>query len=400
MKKMNDIVVVGAGIVGLAVAYKLLLQKPNLKILIIEKEKEIARHQTGNNSGVIHTGIYYKPGSLKAKTCVDGVSQLLSFCEKNNISVNPCGKVIVATHESELKGLEELYRRATANGVKGVTLISPEQVQEIEPMVTQSIKGLHSPNTSIIDYIKVSLALKTQIEALGGTVLTDTQCKSIQQTPSSVVIETTNGPFESSYLINCGGVWSDDLARYAALPMKEKMIPFRGEYFCLKEPMAQKIKGLIYPVPNPQFPFLGVHLTRMISGKVEAGPNAVLALAKDGYKKTSISPKHLMSLFLYPGFWKMTGKYWKTGVYEVYRSFYKKEFLKSLQRLVPELEETDLIPGGAGIRAQLVNPDGSLIDDFCIKKTERMLHVLNAPSPAATASLSIADSIVSEYLEL
>lgn len=391
---MEDIVIIGAGIVGLAVGYKLLKKNPHFKITIIEKEKEVASHQTGHNSGVIHSGIYYKPGSLKAHNCITGANQLMRYCEANQIPFQTIGKLIVATESAELDRLDELHRRGVANGVKDLQYVVPEQIQELEPIVKSAIKGIYSPHASIVNYRAVCESLKQQIVMHNCTVQTDTECLRIKEQDSSVVIETTRGPLECRKAISCCGVWADDIARLAGLNISEKMIPFRGEYYSLKPEAAKKVHALVYPVPNPSFPFLGVHLTRTVDGGVEAGPNAILALAKNGYTKKDIDPRFCLELASFSGFWRMAGKYWRTGFYEIYRSFSKKAFLKSLQKLAPELQFSDLVAGGAGIRAQLVNSDGTLCYDFCFKRTAHMIHVLNAPSPAATASLSIADEII------
>ena len=400
MMQKADVVIVGGGIVGLAVAYKLLNKFPGLHLVILEKEQAIAQHQTGNNSGVIHSGIYYAPGSLKAKNCVEGSRQLLHFCQEAQIPINTCGKLIIATEQAELERLKTLYQRGLANGVADLKLVSPADIQKIEPCVTLALQGLYSPHTAIINYSAVAQALLQRILERGGRLMTNAACLKIQKQSETLIITTTQGVIECGHLINCGGVWADTIARLAGAVVPERIIPFRGEYYLLNETSASKIHGLIYPVPNPSFPFLGVHLTRMISGGVEAGPNAVLALAKDGYTKTSFSLSHCRDILTYGGFWKMAAKYWRTGLYEVYRSLSKQAFLHSLQRLMPELKSSDLKPGGAGIRAQLVNPNGTLCDDFRIEQMPHMTHVLNAPSPAATSCLAIADTIIAPFMEM
>jgi len=390
----TDVLIIGAGIVGLAIAYKLLLRK-GTQVTLLEKEAQVAQHQSGHNSGVIHTGIYYKPGSLKATLCVEGGKQLRQFCAKHNVPIQSVGKLIIATSQEEIPALEELQRRGDANGVKGLKRVKGEEISAIEPLVTEAVQGLHSPETSIVDFGAVSRALLFEIQQLGGTLLTKTPSQRILQHPDHVIVETPQGEIAANQVINCAGVWADDVAKQSGLKLAEMMIPFRGDYFRLSDRIGQQLRGLIYPVPDPAFPFLGVHLTRLIHGEVEAGPNAVLALAKDGYSKTALSPSHLLHLLSYPGFWKMATKYWKTGIYEFKRSLNKSLFVQSLQKLVPCITSDDLLPGGAGIRAQLVNPDGSLCDDFRIVESPRILHLLNAPSPAATASLAIADHILS-----
>lgn len=393
MNKIIDVVIIGAGIVGLATAYKLLKKHPRLAVTLLEKEGKVAAHQTGHNSGVIHSGIYYKPGSLKAKTCIDGVRQMKAFCEKEDIPLQKCGKVIVATETSELERLEELYRRGAANSVPGIALIGPERLKELEPGIV-GIKALHSPQTTILDYKNVSLVLKRLLESMGAVFHFNNPCTSIHSRGGSIVTTAGGNGHESRFLINCGGAWCDDLARLAGCNVPERIIPFRGEYYMLTPKKGAEVRGLVYPVPDPNLPFLGVHITRMIDGGVEAGPNAVLALAKDGYTKSKINASFCRRLMAFPGFWKMVSRYWKVGVYETYRSYSKQAFLRSLRKFMPSLELNDLQPGGAGVRAQLVRPDGSLCDDFCIRQAPRMIHVLNAPSPAATASFAIADHLV------
>jgi L-2-hydroxyglutarate oxidase len=392
--KKADMVIVGAGIIGLATAYKYLLKNRGLNLIILEKEMAIASHQTSHNSGVIHSGIYYRPGSLKAKNCIDGASQLYQFCQQENIPFKSCGKLIIATQENELPRLEGLYQNGLANGLNDLEMVSPARIREIEPMVIRAIKGVYNPHTSIIDFLSVAQALQRKVLDLGGTIVTNCECLKIGLTDQQLVIETSQGEICSQFLVNCAGTWADHVAKSAGLSIAEKMIPFRGEYYRLSPEAAKKIRGLIYPLADPAFPFLGVHLTRKMDGSVEAGPNAVLALAKNGYEKSTISLSHCLELAIFPGFWKMALRHWKTGFYEVYRSFRKQAFLESLQRLIPDLKAEDLLSDGAGVRAQLVMPNGALCNDFVIKKTERMIHLLNAPSPAATACLSIADTVL------
>jgi L-2-hydroxyglutarate oxidase len=389
-----DIIVVGAGIVGLSTSLQLLRRYPKLKVAIIEKEDLIAKHQTGHNSGVIHSGIYYKPGSLKAKNCVSGVQKLLEFCQENNVPYEMCGKVIVATEEEELPRLEELFRRGCENGVEGLEMIGPERLKEIEPCAN-GIKALYSPNTGIVDYVQVTQAIARCVEETGGRIFLSHQVNSIQERDGECLVQTPENEFKSRFLINCAGLHSD---KVLALTDPEDrayphIIPFRGEYYQISEEKRGLLNGLIYPVPDPHFPFLGVHLTRMINGGVEAGPNAVLALAREGYKASDISMNDCLEYVSYKGFWKMAFRYWKIGAYEVYRSLSKKAFLKDLQRLMPCLEEKDLVMGGSGVRAQAVNRRGMLLDDFSITPQDRMIHVINAPSPAATASFAVGEDI-------
>lgn len=397
MKQWN-VVIIGAGILGLSTALQLLNQHPHLQIAILEKETEIAKHQTGHNSGVIHSGIYYKPGSLKAQNCTNGIHKLLAFCDKHDIRYNLCGKVIVATSPDELPRLEELEKRGKANGVEGLEMIGPERLKEIEPAVV-GIKALYSPKTGIVDYVKVAQAYAAEIQRLGGVILTSqcVQCIKIGE-KNSHIITTQHQEFCTHTLINCAGFYADRIAHMTEPDVSPKqIIPFRGEYYELVPNKRDLIKGLIYPVPDPKFPFLGVHLSRTIDGLVEAGPNAVLALSREGYTKTSIRLKDCWDILTYKGFWKMAARYWDVGVYEFYRSFSKRAFLKSLQRLVPELQSKDLVPTIAGVRSQVITQDGRMVDDFLLVERPGLIHVLNAPSPAATASLAIGGYIASLY---
>jgi L-2-hydroxyglutarate oxidase len=389
---MFDIAIVGGGIVGLATAVTLLKQWPALRVVVLEKEPKVAVHQTGHNSGVIHSGIYYKPGSLKANLCVDGVQRMTAFCEEHGIRYERCGKVIVATNNRELPALEELYRRGTANGVPGLRKISREELQEIEPHAA-GIAALHSPNTGIVDYAEVARAMAADVGNRGAAVRTGAEVLAIHQDGSGLRIETTAGEIATRFLINCAGLYADEIARKMGIEPDVRIIPFRGEYYFLRKERQELVRGLIYPVPDPQMPFLGVHFTRTVHGKVEAGPNAVLAFAREGYTKGRIRPAELWATLSYPGFRKLAGRFWRTGLYEYYRSFSKAEFVRGLQRLVPEITMEDVSPGGAGVRAQAVARDGNLVDDFRIVELPRAIHVLSAPSPAATASLAIGNYV-------
>lgn len=392
--KKYDVAIIGGGIIGLSTALWLTERYPQRRVVVIEKEKELAVHQTGHNSGVIHSGIYYRPGSQKARFCVSGVEYLTRFCEANDIEYERCGKVIVATDESELGRLEDLHQRGTANGVEGLEMIGPERLKEIEPHAT-GIKALYSPGTGIVDYRKVANAYADNLCANGGEILTDSEVKNIRGSAGSILLETTQGSLESKYLINCAGLHADKVARMMGVSPEVRIIPFRGEYYTLNPQSRHLVKALIYPVPNPRFPFLGVHFTRNAHGEVEAGPNAVLAFAREGYRKTNFNAGETLGTLGYPGFWAMTMKHWRTGVGEMHRSFMKGVFLHDLQRLLPEIEGTDLVSGGSGVRAQAVDKSGRLLDDFSIQETEGAIHVLNAPSPGATSSLSIGEHIVS-----
>jgi L-2-hydroxyglutarate oxidase LhgO len=395
-----DVIVVGAGIVGLAAAMKMAERFPRLRLLVLEKESEIARHQTGHNSGVIHGGIYYKPGSLKAETCVTGRRALLDFCDRNGIAYDLCGKVIVATDEEEIPRLEELFRRGEANNVPGLEMIGPEHLREIEPHA-RGIRAVYSPATGIIDFTQVAGAYARRVRDLGGEVRTLREVKNIFHRGGELIVQTSQEEIHTRYLLNCGGLYSDRIARMtsargasASDDIDVKIVPFRGEYYKVAPERGSLIRGLIYPVPDPRFPFLGVHFTRSIHGYVEAGPNAVLAFAREGYRWTDFNPGDLWETLSFSGFRSVAKKYWKMGLEENYRSLSKRAFTRALQRLVPAITIDDLKPGGSGVRAQAVASDGALLDDFVIKQTVNAVHVLNAPSPGATASLAIGERIV------
>lgn len=397
MKKW-DVVIIGAGILGLSTALQLILKHPHLQIVVLEKEAQIAKHQTGHNSGVIHSGIYYKPGSLKARNCIAGVQHLLNFCQKHDIQYKLCGKVIVATSTEELPRLQELYNRGVANGVEKLELIGEERLKEIEPHV-QGIKALYSPNTGIIDYIKVTKIYAREFQRLGGVLLLKQKVRSIKKNSHhNHIVLTDHQEFSTNSLINCAGFYADRIAHMTEPDVSPKqIIPFRGEYYELTADKRALVNGLIYPVPDPKFPFLGVHLSRTIDGLVEAGPNAILALSREGYTKSCISLKDCWDIFSYRGFWKMASRYWQVGMYEVYRSYSKNAFLKSLQRLVPQLQKTDIVPTTAGVRSQVITPEGKMVDDFLLIEKPGIIHVLNAPSPAATASIAIGSYLANHY---
>lgn len=391
MSKNYDFIFIGGGIVGTASALKL-LQKKDLRILLIEAEDSLAKHQTGNNSGVIHSGLYYKPGSLKALNCTRGREMLYEFCETNSIPYERCGKLVVATDESELPALRMLEERGIANGLTGIKRLTKEQIKDYEPYAN-GIEALFVPQTGIVDYVAVTNKYAKLIIKNGGEIKLNAKAKKIKVNCNEIVVITEQDEFKAKYLVNCAGLYSDKVARMSGINPDVKIIPFRGEYYELKKEKQHLVKNLIYPVPDPQFPFLGVHFTRMIHGGVEAGPNAVLAFKRTGYKKSDIDFSNILEMITYPGFWKMVKKHYKMGFEEFRRSFSKKLFVKSLQKLIPSLTENDIVPGGAGVRAQALDRDGKLLDDFRIIQTDKMIHVLNAPSPAATASLSIGDTI-------
>ncbi len=394
--KQNDVLVVGSGIVGLATAYQLLIENPELKLTILEKEVSVAAHQTGNNSGVIHSGIYYKPGSLKAKNCIEGYETLIQFCQQENIEFDLCGKIIVATKASELPALETLYQRGAMNGLQGLKYLSETEIKEYEPHCI-GIKGIFVPQTGIVNYKQVCEKLRDKILGYkNATIEFEFQVSKIENHNQKVVLQSTKGQrVEGRFLVNCGGLYCDKIAEMAGEKLDVKIIPFRGEYYSLKPEKSSLVKNLIYPVPDANFPFLGVHFTRRISGEIEAGPNAVFAFKREGYKKTDFNLSEFFESILWKGFRKVAMKYWKTGLGEYYRSFSKKAFTRALQGLVPEVEMDDLVPAGAGVRAQACDRNGGLIDDFYIQETANCVHVLNAPSPAATSSLSIGKHVAS-----
>lgn len=391
MNKNYDLIFIGGGIVGTASALQL-LQKKNLRILLIEAEDSLARHQTGNNSGVIHSGLYYKPGSLKALNCTRGRQMLYEFCQSHSIPFDRCGKIVVATDESEIPALRMLEERGIANGLVGIKRLTKEEIKEYEPYAN-GIEALYVPQTGIVDYVAVTNKYARLIMKNGGEIKLNAKASIIKVNCNEIVVITEDDEFKTKYLVNCAGLFSDKVARMSGINPDVKIIPFRGEYYELKKEKQHLVKNLIYPVPDPQFPFLGVHFTRMIHGGVEAGPNAVLAFKRTGYKKTDIDLSQIAEMIFYSGFWKMAKKHYRMGIEEFRRSFSKKLFVKSLQKLIPDLTEDDIVPGGSGVRAQALDRDGKLLDDFRIIQTDKMIHVLNAPSPAATASLSIGDTI-------
>ncbi|MDH7606009.1 MAG: L-2-hydroxyglutarate oxidase [Melioribacter sp.] len=395
---MFDIIIVGAGIIGLATSLKILEKNPNLKLLILEKENDICQHQTGNNSGVIHSGIYYKPGSLKALNCIRGYKMLIDFCNRNEVNYKITGKIIVATLEEEIPILNNIYERGLQNGLDGLKKLNLNQMKEIEPYVN-GIAGIFVPQTGIVDYFEVSkkyleLILKHNCEIKFNHTVID-----IKINTDFCEVITDNESFNSKVVVTCAGLQSDRIAKMTHPDLPLRIIPFRGEYYKLKNEKTYLVNSLIYPVPNPEFPFLGVHFTRMINDDVEAGPNAVLALKREGYSKTSFNLRDAIDTFTWKGFYKIVRKNWKIGLYEYYRSFSKKAFVNALQKLIPEIQEEDLIAGGAGVRAQACSKDGGLLDDFYIVEDKRAIHVCNAPSPAATASLSIGDYISEKVMQ-
>jgi L-2-hydroxyglutarate oxidase LhgO len=371
----------------------LLAAFPRLRVVVLEKEAQIARHQTGHNSGVIHSGIYYKPGSLKARLCVEGAAAMVQFCREHGVPHDVCGKVIVATREEELPALKELVERGQTNGLAGLRMLSREQLRELEPHCA-GIAAIHVPSTGITDYALVSREYASKIEAAGGAVHTATQVKGFSRDRDGIVVQTSRGEYYARHVINCAGLQSDRIARLAGQSPDLMIVPFRGEYYDLVAAKHSLVRSLIYPVPDPRFPFLGVHFTRRVHGGVDAGPNAVLALRREGYHRTDFDLTDTMETITFPGFRTMAAKYWRHGAGEFYRSFHKAAFVKALQRLVPEIQAHDLLDGGSGVRAQALRKDGTLVDDFQFFFADGMLHVYNVPSPAATASLPIGRTIV------
>ncbi len=391
--------VIGGGILGLGTAMKLITAFPHKKIAVLEKEKDPGTHQTGHNSGVIHSGIYYRPGSLKARLCVDGAAQLYDFCHKEKVPHEMCGKIVVATCEAEIPRLEELYKKGTANGVQGLRMLNPQEAMEMEPHV-RAVRAMHVPATGIVDFREVTRAYARVFQEKGGTLLTGHAVSRIHGEGDEIRLDTTHGPLRSRALINCAGLHSDRIARGSGVEPPCQIVPFRGEYYQITPQRAHLVRNLIYPVPDPRYPFLGVHFTRMVNGEVEAGPNAVLAFAREGYTKTRISFRDLGEMLSYPGLWRLIFRHWSAAAGELRRSFSRRLFAQTLQKLVPAIGEQDLLAGGAGVRAQAVDRAGGLLDDFVILRRHRMVHVLNAPSPAATSSLAIADYIVDRCREL
>ncbi|WP_394137757.1 L-2-hydroxyglutarate oxidase [Cytobacillus oceanisediminis] len=391
---MYDYIIIGGGIVGLSTGMELLNRFPAAKVAILEKESHVAAHQTGHNSGVIHSGIYYKPGSYKARLAKKGSESMTKFCRDHELEVDICGKVIVASEDFELPLLENLYQRGLENGL-GIRMIGKSELHEIEPHVN-GMKAIHVPMAGIVNYKHVSEKMAEIIRKKGGDILLNHKVLSIDETAQEVIVETSKGEIRGSYYINCGGLHSDRIAKLAQLKTDVKIVPFRGEYYMLKPEKSSLVKNLIYPVPNPNFPFLGVHFTRMINGSIDVGPNAVLSFKREGYKKTDINLADLMEVISYKGFWKLAGKYMKEGMDEMIRSVSKELFMKNVQKLMPDIQKEDIVPGPAGVRAQALKDDGSLVDDFFIIPGKRSIHVLNAPSPAATASIEIGKEIVTK----
>jgi L-2-hydroxyglutarate oxidase len=388
----NDIVIIGGGAVGLATALQLQKRNPSLSIVVIEKESVVGNHQTGNNSNVIHSGIYYKPGSLKAKNCIGGYHMLLDFCREHAVPFDICGKIIVATDEKELPLLKNIYDRGQQNGLEGLKMLSADQLKEYEPHVA-GIAGIHVPQTGIVDYRLVAEKYAEVFQRNGGQLRLGEKVVDVARKNDHVEVVTTKQTYTAKLMVNCAGLYSDKIAKLTSKNIDVQIIPFRGEYYKLRKEKEHLVKTLIYPVPDPNFPFLGVHFTTMPGGGVECGPNAVLAFQREGYKKSDINFSELGETLAWPGFRKIVSKYWRTGIGEMYRSYSKAAFTKALQKLLPEIQESDLVPGGAGVRAQACDRTGGLLDDFLIVEENNVINVCNAPSPAATSSLSIGATI-------
>ena len=392
---MYNVVIIGGGIVGLASVLKIKENNPKLKVAVVEKEKTLAAHQTGHNSGVIHSGLYYKPGSYKAKNCVDGYNQLIRFCDEEGIPYEITGKVVVATTQEQIPTLNMLYDRGIANGLSGMKKLTGEELKEHEPYVA-GVQGIFVPQTGIIDYRQVAEAYAEKFKHFGGEIFSDNKVEEVKRIENGFLrIVTKHEELTTRLLVNCAGLQSDLVAKLTGAKVDYQIIPFRGEYYKIKPEREYLVKNLIYPVPDPNFPFLGVHFTRMMKGGVEAGPNAVLAYKREGYSKKDVNIREFMSAVTYKGFRKVAAKYWKTGMGEFYRSYSKSAFTKALQQLIPDIQQSDLVPGGSGVRAQACDRDGGLIDDFLIIEGDHYINVGNAPSPAATSSLAIGERIAS-----
>ncbi len=398
MDEKSDLIVIGGGIVGLATALRAQQAHPRWRILVLEKEGRVGTHQTGHNSGVIHSGIYYKSGSLKAQTCVKGAELMNEFCRDHGLPCRTVGKVVVATAQEQRPGLEELFRRGAANGVPGLRMLTTDELHALEPEVA-GVAALLVPGTAITDYRLVAAKMLELIQGAGNSVRTRAEVTAVRRSSQEIVVESAAGDFSAPLVINCAGLHSDRICRKSGAEPGVRIVPFRGDYYVLAREKQGLIHRLIYPVPDPKFPFLGVHLTPTVQGSVEAGPNAVLAFKREGYRKTSLSLHDLLETLAYPGFWRMVGRYWRSGLGEMARSFSKEKFVRELQKLVPALRSEDLEEGGTGVRAQAVAADGSLVDDFRIVRDGNIVHVLNVPSPAATASLAIAETILEKAVQ-
>ncbi len=388
-----DLLIIGGGIVGLATALEAVTRFPEMRLIVLEKENQVAAHQTGHNSGVIHSGLYYRTGSLKAKNCVAGAASMKRFCREHDVPFEECGKLVVATSAEEVPRLEQLHQRGIANGVEGLRMLSREEFRQFEPHC-DGICALHVPSTGIVDYVAVARKYAELIAHSGGEIICQAKVTGLRRDGSANVVESTAGVFHATHVINCAGLYSDQIARLAGVQIELQIIPFRGEYYEIRPDRRHLVKNLIYPVPDPRFPFLGVHFTRRVNGSVEAGPNALLALRREGYSGASPDIGEAVEILSFGGFWKMARRYWRMGAAEQYRSLMKSAFAAALKKMIPELTEADLAPGGSGVRAQAVDRQGNLLDDFHFVHAPGMIHVCNVPSPAATASLEIGREVV------
>jgi (S)-2-hydroxyglutarate dehydrogenase len=393
-----ELLIIGAGIVGLATAVEATRRFPDMRTVVVDKEQQVAAHQTGHNSGVIHSGLYYKTGSLKARNCVAGAASMKRFCQENGVPFDECGKLVVATSAEEVPRLEALHERGKANGVPGLRMMQPEEFREIEPHCA-GLRALQVPSTGIVDYTAVAQKYAELIRKAGSEIVLGAKVTGLRGDGNGNVVETTAGTFRSRWVINCAGLYSDTVTRMAGVETNLEIVPFRGEYYDIRPERRHLVRNLIYPVPDPRFPFLGVHFTRRINGSVDAGPNAVLAFRREGYRGASPDLGEAIEMLRFPGFRKMAAKYWQKGLAEQYRAWVKSAFTKALQKMVPELKESDLVPGGSGVRAQAVDAEGNLVDDFYFVHSGSMIHVCNVPSPAATASLEIGKEIVAMMAE-
>ncbi len=392
-ERSADLLIIGGGIVGLATALEAVTRFPELRLIVLEKESQVAAHQTGHNSGVIHSGLYYRTGSLKAKNCVAGAASMKQFCREHGVPFEECGKLVVATSDEEVPRLEALHERGIANGVPGLRMLSREEFRELEPHC-DGVCALHVPSTGIVDYVTVAQKYVELIERAGGEIICRAKVTGLRREGDASIVESTAGTFHATHLINCAGLYSDQIAKLAGVQLDLQILPFRGEYYEVRRERRHLIKNLIYPVPDPRFPFLGVHFTRRVNGSVEAGPNALLAFRREGYNGAEPDMTEAVEMLCFDGFWKMARKYWRKGAEEQYRAWVKSAFATALQKMVPELTEADLAPGGSGVRAQAVDRQGNLVDDFHFVCAPGMIHVCNVPSPAATASLEIGREVV------
>jgi (S)-2-hydroxyglutarate dehydrogenase len=388
------VIIIGGGLVGLATAHKLSLRCPSARVTVLEKETKVCAHQSGHNSGVLHSGLYYKPGSLKARLAVAGIREMLEFCREHAVPHEVCGKLVVAADESEVPRLQNLHERGVQNGLEGLRLLNGDQMRELEPHVG-GVAGLRVPQEGIVDYAKVCEALLKEIEAKGGSVVLGAKVTALRLGNGEWRVGSSAGDYPADFVVNCAGLHCDRVSTLAGEKREVRIVPFRGEYYQIRPERQHLVRNLIYPVPDPQFPFLGVHFTRLIHGGIEAGPNAVLAFAREGYRKTDVKLADLWDSLTFPGLWRFLAKHKRMSWEELKRSFSRRLFCASLQKLVPEIREHDLAPGGAGVRAQAMSPEGSLVQDFCLLNRPQALHVLNAPSPAATAALAIGEEISS-----